>query len=497
MRDEGESGAKVIELFGTKHASGEGTAPEGTEGKRSVTENEDGLVAGNSLSAIVTMLSRSKEWTGVLGWNDFEQRVEFRGEPPFGGVERRGEMLSDEDVSRIRLWFEAAHQVEVGKQNVLDAVRIVALSNRFHPIRNYLASLAWDETPRVDIWLEKLLGVAPTSPEHERLVRAVARKWLVSCVARAMTPGAKVDSMLILEGRQGIGKSRALQALAGAEFFSDSLIDFRTKDACQNIQGVWIYELSELDALLRSETSTAKAFLTRSVDKFRAPYARTPMIVPRSTVFAGTINHGGYLKDHTGNRRFWVVRCGDAIDVDGIAAARDQLWAEARVLFERGESWHLAGTEEALMREEHEDRLVIDPWQDQVAQWVGKHQDRPFAIEEVLEGVLTLTASSRNPNVTRRVHHILDRLGFERQRRSFDQGRRVYRYVRVGGEPSRPTSPLPLFNPPEVAAPEAPASPKEQRSVARPPSKLRRKSASKRAEKKSPKSRTASKGRSR
>ncbi len=439
MRDEGENGAKVIDLCGGEHTSGEDRAPDIHEGEPSVVEKEEAPVAGASLSAIVTMLSQSKEWAGVLGWNDFEQRVVFRREPPFDDVQRSDEMLIDEDVARIRLWFEIAHQVEVAKQNVLDAVRIVALWNRFHPVRDYLASLTWDGTPRVDTWLEKFVGVTPTSPDHERLVRAVARKWLVACAARVMKPGSKVDSMLILEGRQGIGKSRLLQALAGPEFFSDSLIDFRTKDACQNIQGVWIYELSELDALLRSENSTAKAFLSRSVDRFRAPYARTPMTVPRSTVFAGTINHGGYLKDHTGNRRFWVVRCGAAIDVDGIAAARDQLWAEARVLFERGEAWHLDGADEALMRDEHEDRLVVDPWHDQVAQWVGKHEDRPFAIEEVLEGVLKLTASSRNPNVTRRVHDILERLGFERQRRSFGQGRRVYRYVRVGVQPSSPT----------------------------------------------------------
>ena len=405
-------------------------------------------------------------------------------------------MLIDEDIARIRLWFETAHQVGVAKQNVLDAVRIVALRNRFHPVRDYLVSLTWDGTSRVDTWLEKFVGVTPTSPEHARLVRAVARKWLVACAARAMKPGSKVDSMLILEGRQGIGKSRCLQALAGPEFFSDSLIDFRTKDACQNIQGVWIYELSELDALLRSETSTAKAFLTRSVDKFRAPYARTPMIVPRSTVFAGTMNHGGYLKDHTGNRRFWVVRCGDVIDVDGIAAARDQLWAEARALFERNESWHLDGAEEALMRDKH--KIASSSTLGMIRSRSGsvEHEDRPRDRRGTRRR-LEADGIESESECQRRVHHILERLGFERQRKSFDHGRRVYRYVRVGGEPSRPTASLPHCPPTEIAAPEVTLSPKQQRGVARPSSKLRRKSASKRAAKKSPKDRTASKGRSR
>lgn len=397
------------------------------------------LVAEDTLSGLVEMLSKSAQWAGVLAWNDFEQRIVFRKEAPFGDVPRSGEMLTDEDIARIRLWYETKHQVAVKKQNVVDAVRIVAFRNRFHPVSDYLKTLKWDRKPRIDTWLEKFVGVQATSEEHGRLVRNVARKWLVSCVARAMKPGCKVDTMLILEGKQGIGKSRALAALAGDDFFCDSLIDFRTKDASQNIQGVWIYELSELDALLRSETSTAKAFLTRSEDKFRAPYARTPMTIPRSTVFAGTINHGGYLKDHTGNRRFWVVRCGETVDVEGLAAERDQLWAEARALFEQGEPWHLDDQDEAMLREEHEERLVVDPWREEIAQWVSTHGDQPFAVEAVLEGVLKLSAASRNPTVTRRVHHILEQLGFERQRRSFErQGHRVYRYVRVGS----PTAPL-------------------------------------------------------
>ncbi len=404
----------------------------------------EAIVASDSLSGIVEMLSRSPEWDGVFAWNEFEHGVVFEREPPFGDIARRGDTLKDEDITRVRLWFEKVHQVVVKKQNVLDAIRIVAWCSRIHPLRTYLESLTWDGTSRVDTWLEDFVGVKPTSPDHARLIRSVARKWLISCVARAMKPGSKVDAMLILEGRQGIGKSKCLAALAGERFFSDSLIDFRTKDACQNIQGVWIYELAELDALLRSENSTAKAFLTRSFDKFRAPYARTPMVIPRSTVFAGTINHGSYLKDHTGNRRFWVVRCGDAIDVDGLGTARDQLWAEARVLFEKGEPWHLSASNERLMRDEHEDRLVVDPWHEEIAEWVSNHGDKPFAVEAVLEGVLKLTSATRNPSVTRRVNHILERLGFERQRRSFGAGRRVYRYVRTSTTPeASETAPVP------------------------------------------------------
>lgn len=410
---------------------------------------------GKSLAELVEALNKLPVWHGVLGWNDFTNRIVFRREPPFRkGMARQGDVLRDDDIIRMRLWFEEHHGVEVSRQNLLDAARIVAGDNRFHPVQEYLKALAWDGTPRVDTWLEDFCSVTPSSPEHQRLVQAVARKWLVSCVARATNPGCKVDTMLILEGRQGIGKSTALRALAGEDFFCDSLLDFGNKDACQNIQGVWIYELPELDSFLRAESASTKAFLTRTFDKFRAPYARAPMVAPRSVVFCGTVNHGGYLKDHSGNRRFWIVSCGDSINVDGIHQVRDQLWAEARHYFEQGEPWHLSPEEDVLMREQHADRMEDEPWEEAIAAWVERQGDTPIAIEKLLENALGMKAATRNPNVTQRVHHILERLGFERQRKDFEKrGRRVYRYVRK--ENGCPTGSLPYCSPVDSSSPSA------------------------------------------
>ena len=425
-----------------------------------VMKNVDGdlkapaILVKNTLASLVAAFTGLDSWKGVLAWNEFNNRIMFRREAPFKDISRFGDTLRDEDIARMRLGFETEFGEKVSKANILDAVRIVAWQNRFHPLQEYVSSLQWDGVSRVDTWLEDFCAVRPSSPEHQRLIRAVSRKWLVSCVARALQPGCKVDCMLILEGKQGIGKSTALAALAGENFFCDSLIDFGGKDACQTIQGVWIYELSEMTAILRSDSSSAKAFLTRPTDKFRAPYARAPMTVPRSVVFCGTINHGGYLKDHSGNRRFWMVRCEDDINVEGIRAVRDQLWAEARVLFDNGESWHLSPEEEALMKEQHEDRLEIEPWDELISKWVTQHGDQPFAVDHVLEGALGIRAASRNPNVTQRVHHILERLGFERKRRSFEKGGgRVYRYVRCF------TAPVPYCEPVDLEACESELDP--------------------------------------
>jgi predicted P-loop ATPase len=284
----------------------------------------------------------------------------------------------------------------------------------------------------VDTWLETVCAVAPTSQEHKRLTRSVARKWLVACVARAMKPGCKVDTILVLEGKQGIGKSSALAALAGDAYFSDALIDFGTKDACQIIQGVWIQELPELDAIVRGGTSQAKGFITRPVDRFRKPYGRVAESVPRSVVFCGTVNHGGYLKDPTGNRRFWMVRCEGALDVEGIRRERDQLWAEARTFYDAGEAWHLEAADEALMGDEQAQRVELDPWEEIVAGWARKRGDTPFGMNELLEGALGLTAQSRNPRVTKRVIPVLMALGYEKTRVG-PKAERTYVYARAGG----------------------------------------------------------------
>jgi putative DNA primase/helicase len=255
---------------------------------------------------------------------------------------------------------------------------------------------------------------------------------LLSCVARAMKPGCKVDTMLILEGRQGIGKSTALSALAGEGLHCDSAIDFGTRDACQILQGVWIFELAELDAILRRDTSTIKAFLSRSHDRFRVPYGRTPENVPRSVVFCGTVNHGGYLRDSTGNRRFWVVRCEDTLDTEGLRAARDALWAEAVHLYRGGEPWHLDAAHEAGMKDEHESRLEQDPWEERLAAWASPRTDErgelPYSMNEILDSALGLRANTQNPRVTARVSSLLAKLGYEKRKRSSFP--RTYYYAR-------------------------------------------------------------------
>jgi putative DNA primase/helicase len=202
---------------------------------------------------------------------------------------------------------------------------------------------------------------------------------LISVVARICRPGCKVDNLIILEGPQGKQKSEALRTLDIRDaWFTDRLSHVASKDAALEIAGVLIAEIAEMDALARASASATKSFLSRRRDRFRPPYGRHMISLPRQVVFAGTVNSpvGGYLKDPTGARRFWPVACRGMVDRDGLEKARDQLWAEAVHHFKAGESWWLETPElEAFAAAEQAARFVADVWEQPIREWLGDRTD--------------------------------------------------------------------------------------------------------------------------
>jgi putative DNA primase/helicase len=218
----------------------------------------------------------------------------------------------------------------------------------------------------------------------------VLRWLLVSAVARVMAPGCKVDTMVILEGRQGARKSSALRAMFG-EWFSDTPIEVGSKDSYLSLRGRWCLEWAELDSLSRSEAARVKAYTSSATDVYRPPYGHRTVEIPRQCVFVGSTNEDEYLRDPTGARRFLPVRVGD-IALELIERDRDQLWAEAVTAYRSGERWWPATElERSLCGDEQEQRYASDAWEALIAQWlsgrIGRH-----SVADVASGALALDA---------------------------------------------------------------------------------------------------------
>jgi predicted P-loop ATPase len=291
--------------------------------------------------------------------NDFTGRVEWRGKP-----------LQDEDAIDIRLMIEDAG-FEPQTSDVLPAVIRHAHDNLFDPVRDYLDGVEWDKKPRLDRWLQDYVG----APEHE-IVSIFGSKFLIGAVARVYEPGCQMDNMLVFEGKQGTGKTTACAALFGRDYMISSISDFKSKEASIALQGRWVAEVAELAALKKTDITDVKKFITETVDQYRPVHGKNTVDRPRRCVFIGTTNERQYLKDATGNRRFWPVPCGN-VDVAAIAKDRDQLWAEAVIRYSKGEPWWLTDLEHVTQAEAIQgDRAEQDPWGEVIDQWLDEPENR-------------------------------------------------------------------------------------------------------------------------
>jgi len=320
---------------------------------------------------VITALSCDEAFAGALVFDEFRQEIMVARKLPWDDhALPLPRPWADADDVRCAEWLQR-REINVPPVVVSRSVIAVARDVRIHPVRDYLNGLVWDGMQRLDSWALTYLGAEDTP-----LNRAFGALWAISAIARIMQPGAKADHMLILEGPQGARKSTALKVLAGADWFTDELAEIGSKDAAQQMRGVWIIEIAELDAIGRAEVSRIKAFLSRTVDRYRPPYGRYVVDVPRQCVFAGSVNPDTYLRDETGNRRFWPLRCG-AIDLDGLRRDRDQLWAEAVVRYREGAIWWLQDPALIAMAEEAQiERMQSDAWDGLIERWIGFQRRR-------------------------------------------------------------------------------------------------------------------------
>lgn len=351
--------------------------------------------AVNCVANAVTVLTCHEEWKGVLAFDELEGAAVTLKVPPWRDSDRAANpkpgVWADTDTTRLRAWMAERYGLVLSKGDADESVNVAAATNVVHPVRDYLSPLPWDGTSRVPTWLSVYCG-APDTP----YVRAVSRIALVGAVARIMRPGCKLDTMVVLQGPQGVGKSSAIAALVPNEDWFTDEFSAETRDGKLALRGVWLVEVGELAALRKAEVETIKAFLSRRVDKYRDPYGRRDGRHPRQCALFGTVNPEQYLRDDTGNRRFLPVTVG-AIDLAGIRRDRDQLWAEARTLYERGEPWHL--TDVAVIaeaQEQQEARRVLDPREEIVARWLaGADKMRNADVRRAARGVTTADVLTR------------------------------------------------------------------------------------------------------
>ena len=378
-----------------------------------------------TMDTVAAHLTTHPEWKGRLSFNDLTQSIHWERTPPWSSsrpAPKPRDVWNELDYGPIQEMLRRQTGVIFSQIHIEHAVLAVAEQNRFHPVREYLESLRWDGVPRVDRMLIDYAGA-----KDAIIVEAMTAGFVIGAVARVYEPGCKVDTMLILEGKQGIGKSRLLKALFGKDLVNDLMPQLGNKDAQQHLAGLWCQEIAELDSLRGKGNSTQKAFISSATDRFRPPYGRLPKDVPRTCIFAGTTNKDAYLNDETGGRRFWPVKLKGPIKVGDIEAARDQLWAEAVHRFKAREQWWLTADLEKRAATEQEGRFTNDPWEETLRKELdGKTETTATICFEIL----SVEASQQRGHDGNRVAKALSRLGFERRRKRDADGSRPWTYQR-------------------------------------------------------------------
>ena len=357
----------------------------------------------NNLANAAHWLRTNEAFGGMLAFDEMQMEAVIR--QPSGEVLP----LHDHQITALAEIMQRYGMKEMSSAKVAEAAALVAREHPFHPVRDWLRRLTWDGRKRMSTWLPDYLGTSDTD-----YTRAVGRMFLIAMVARVMRPGAKVDHMLILQGDQGVGKSSVARLLAGIQHFSDDLPPMNAgKDLLQHLRGKWLIEVAELDKMRKADVTATKAFLTKAEDRFRAPYARVEETHPRQCVFFGTTNEDVFLRDATGARRFWPVMVGD-IDLAGLEAARDQIFAEAVAAFDAGEQWWPDREfERKVIAPRQAAKYVEDVWTNLVRQYIAESDETRFKIDDLLMSAVGMEAAQMGIVQQKRMADILRRLDCE------------------------------------------------------------------------------------
>ena len=378
----------------------------------------------NNMANLLAILEGDPRWSSRLTYDAFSLDVCLDGAP-----------LPEEEATRLTGKIGSDYHFDTSTNALLEGVRAVAMARRFHPVQDWLGGLRWDGTERVRDLMLRGFGALPRFDEE--LVRLIGARFLVSLVARALKPGAKVDTMLVLTGKQGMFKSTSYETLVGRRWFADTRMDLANKDSFINLQGKWLIEFGEMSAVRRSDDNTSKGWITSRVDRFRAPYAKRAEDHPRGAVACGTANGEDYdfLQDPTGYRRYWPLTVSKA-DLGWIEDNREQLFAEAVVMHGAGFRWWFdEDTEEtARLKKFVAPYVPTHPWTEEVARWLQATVDdrnlEVFSILTVLQRAMGMAVVDVDKKHETTVGNILNAIGCERIDRDVENGILTTRYRR-------------------------------------------------------------------
>ncbi len=386
---------------------------------KKLSRNKDGAVLPTARNAGL-ILAGDPAVRDMVGFDEFRQEpMMVRPPPPIeeDDAPARGPYPRPwglPDLFKVTAYFEVTYSPRFKMAVIEQAMANEAPTRPFHRVREWLNGLTWDGVPRLDSWLSICFG-ATDGP----YARGVGCSFMIGATRRIRHPGSKFDYLLILEGRQGIGKSTAVKELFGETVYSDSLpAALESRDAAIGLLGIWVLELAEIEQVVRAEVEIIKAFLSRSIDRYRPVYGRSYVDVPRQTVLVGTTNATDYLRDVSGNRRFWPVAC-QFVDMAWLRANREQLWAEAAARETTGEADWLSGVDAqeyaALIQDE---RMEEDVWTATVEAWLDAPLLREVWPSLVLTQALGIPLAMQDQRQKRRVNAILKRCGWDQNGRN-------------------------------------------------------------------------------
>jgi predicted P-loop ATPase len=386
-----------------------------------VWKNEaHGILEPKSLQNVIATIATHPNLRGCIVLDDFNQKITVVKPLPWDDPAKfEARSITNDDIRFLQARLETPpYNLRPSKQMVIDGISAAASMARINPVRDYLLSLKWDGTPRIDGWLIKYCGATQQPAEY---VAAVGSCFLKAAVKRVINPGIEFHHMLVLEGGQAAGKSSALKALATfgkdkpISYFTDRIgfEDIGSKNIAEFLIGNLIIEFQELTGLNKKDRNKVKQWITQTHDEVQKKWENQTTIYPRQFVLAGTTNEKEWLNDPTGGRRFWPVGVSNHIDVAGILEVNEQLWAEATHRVASGELWYILPDNPVynLAQEEQGKRFVSDAWEDLIEEHVSGRDT--IRIDDIFRDVLNIPAERWDGRARSRVAGILTNLGFK------------------------------------------------------------------------------------